>query len=357
MRVLIIESAGNLWGSERALLDLIDGIPNWECGVCCPPDTLLGTELQRRNIQVLPWFVANLHLKSKAARLKAAFGILRACLNFRPHVIHLNQSGAFKVASLAANLLNLPIVAHVRIFEDAAYLAQQPLIFSRLISIIAISQAIKAEIRQFPALEKLGLHQIYDAYSPSLSQLQPTESHQRDRTNTVVCVGRVSPIKGQAILLGALKLMNRDVECRIVGEGEPALMRELKSASTDIAGLQWDGFVRNVIPILQRSTVMVCPSLREPLGRVIFEAWDAGCVPVVYAGSGGAAEIIAASGGGITYAEQTPKSLAIALEQALSLKPAQRRHLVQSGRIWMSENCNPQSYGEKVSAVLYAACK
>ena len=32
--------------------------------------------------------------------------------------------------------------------------------------------------------------------------------------------------------------------------------------------------------------VLACPSHREPLGRVVFEAWDAGAVPVVFAGAG-----------------------------------------------------------------------
>jgi hypothetical protein len=38
----------------------------------------------------------------------------------------------------------------------------------------------------------------------------------------------------------------------------------------------------------------VCPSHMELLGRVIFEAWDVGAVPVAFSGSGGAAEIVAA---------------------------------------------------------------
>ena len=38
-RALIVEPAGNLWGSERALLDTICHMPDTEIAVCCPAGT------------------------------------------------------------------------------------------------------------------------------------------------------------------------------------------------------------------------------------------------------------------------------------------------------------------------------
>jgi glycosyltransferase involved in cell wall biosynthesis len=349
MRVLIIESAGNLWGSERALLDLIDGMPTLEFAVCCPPETPLIAELQHRSISVLPFFIANLHLKSKSERLKAAIGVLRACLSFRPHLIHLNQSGCFKIASIAANLLRLPIVAHVRIFEDAEYLARQQPKSTRLAGIIAISKSIEVEVQHFAQLKQIKIHQIYDAYVPAI------ETQNVSLDNQLVCIGRVTPIKGQDVLIDALKLIS-GVECSIVGDGEPDYLNELKRKGADIVGLKWLGFIKEVMPILQTARILVCPSIREPLGRVIFEAWDAGCVPLVYVGSGGAAEIVKLSGGGVLYDEPTPDSLATAIKQVLALTPSQQMSLVQVGRDWMKENCNPRLCGDKITAVLSNAC-
>ena len=110
------------------------------------------------------------------------------------------------------------------------------------------------------------------------------------------------------------------------------------------------------LSLLQTCSVLVCPSHSEPLGRVIFEAWDAGAVPVAFSGSGGAAEIVAAANGGILYEEQTPESLAFALRDALELDQEQRARLIRNGRSWMARNCGPETYGEALSTILTGAC-
>src|SRR5438045_3845216 len=116
-RVLFIEAAGKLWGSERSLLALLKVMPRLEVAVCCPSRTPLGLELERLNISTLPYLICDLHQKSKLHRLWASVGVLRACWEFRPNLIYLNQSGSYRIALPAAVLLNLPIIAHVRIFE------------------------------------------------------------------------------------------------------------------------------------------------------------------------------------------------------------------------------------------------
>src|SRR4051794_23950073 len=56
-RVLVIEAAGNLWGSERSLLDMISGTQGIEVTVCCPPGRPLLAELEKRGIRSIPTFV------------------------------------------------------------------------------------------------------------------------------------------------------------------------------------------------------------------------------------------------------------------------------------------------------------
>jgi glycosyltransferase involved in cell wall biosynthesis len=116
--------------------------------------------------------------------------------------------------------------------------------------------------------------------------------------------------------------------------------------------IQWLGFVADVVSLLLTCSVLVCPSHSEPLGRVILEAWDAGVVPVVFSGSGGAAEIVAAAEGGILYNEQNPSSLARALREALELDPKRREQFINNGRNWMFRNCNLETYGKTISTIL-----
>jgi glycosyltransferase involved in cell wall biosynthesis len=85
---------------------------------------------------------------------------------------------------------------------------------------------------------------------------------------------------------------------------------------------------------------------------VIFEAWDAGAVPVACITSAGAAEVIAAADGGILYAEQAPESLARALQAALRLPQEEVARLIGNGRSWMSKHCDPRSYNKALAKIL-----
>jgi glycosyltransferase involved in cell wall biosynthesis len=359
VRVLIVEPAGGLWGSERALIDLIESAPDLEIAVCCPPRTPLQAELEKRGVRVLPYFIASLHLKSRSQRLKAALGVLRACLVFRPEVIHVNQSGAYPVALFPATLLGLSIVCHVRIFEDAAYLARQGPALHRLKGLISISGAIEDEIRSFQALSTIPVHRIYDAYAHASAGVRMDSKR---AASSIACVGRVVPVKGQEVLLEALTrtdIFPNEVECVIAGVGEDDYVRGLKNIGSSAASVrvQWLGFVREVVPLLQTCRVLACPSHREPLGRVIFEAWDAGAVPVVYAGAGGSAEIVSAARGGILYEEQTPECLARALAAAIGLHDCEVDRLVENGRAWMATHCGREPYGRAITAVLAEAAQ
>lgn len=352
-RILTVEGSGDLWGSERALLDLIQSIGTENMAVCCPPGRPLIAELARLHIRTLPYYIYKLHEKSRWQRLKSALGVLQACLEFGPDLIYLNQAGVYRVAMLAARLLGLPIVAHVRIFEDAAYLARQRASTRQLRSLIAISSAIENEIRCFPELDIIPVHRVYDAYATT-----QTDDFPSDRIwNRVACVGRLVPVKGQDILLRALRLMDSSQEmpeCLMIGDGDANFLQELQqivSSTNQVTNIRWLGFQKEVLQLLQTCSVLACPSHREPLGRVIFEAWEGGAVPVVFAGSGGAAEIVAASQGGLIYQKQDAECIAATLHRALHLEPEHRKTLLQNGRSWISQNCSPKRYGDTLSTI------
>ena len=350
-RVLVVEAAGNLWGSERALLDLLDGLRGMEIAVCCPPNTLLEPELVRRDIRTFPSYIYDLHNKPRWRRLMAAAGVWRACSAWKPDLIYLNQSGAYRTVLPAAWLFDLPVVAHVRIFEDIAYLARQSPRASRLRGLIAISHTVEDAIRAEPLLQDIACHTLYDAYACSApSQEVPA------RGAELACVGRIFPVKGQDILVAALSLLAArgiNPSCLMVGDGDQAYVNQLKASAP--ASVTWLGRVDKIVPLLRHCVFSICPSRMEPLGRVIFEAWDAGALPVACAQSGGAAEVIRASGGGLLYDENTAQSLADALAQALALPETLRNQMVDNGRQWLVRCCDPIQYGMAVADIFRSA--
>ncbi len=319
--------------------------------MCLPRRTPLAGEIAKRGLALFPYLRANLHIRSRWWRLYAALGVLRACIEFRPNIIYLNQSGAYRLVLPSAILFRLGIVAHVRIFEDASYLAERKPAPTRLRSLIAISTAIEREIRSFPQLSTIPVHTIYDSYNPTgrsaTSQISPYR---------IACVGRLVPIKGQDILVHALieaRKVYRDVECLMIGIGEEAFTQAIKEiASARDIDVQWVGFSNDVMPLLQSCAVLVCPSWREPLGRIIFEAWDAGAIPVAFRGSGGAAEILIDSNAGILYDAQDPRTLAGAIVDALALGSCDRARMLDNGRSWLAKNCDPLHYGNSILKVL-----
>jgi glycosyltransferase involved in cell wall biosynthesis len=360
VRVLVVEPAGNLWGSERAFLDGTHSLPDIELGVCCPPARPIGLELKKSSIRTFPYFVYNLHEKGKWARLRAAIGVARACLEFQPDILHLNQGGCYRVVLPAAFLFKLPIVAHVRIFEDVAYYAKRNPNPCRLRALIAVSRAIELELKAHPQLGDISVHMLYDAYIPSREQQSIAQTKVDHR---IGCVGRIVPTKGQDILVDAMHWLQKHdddkIECSFVGEGPSYYLDQIKRAAAQGPGasaITWLGARSDVIPFLRTCRVLACPSRKEPLGRVIFEAWDAGAIPVACSASGGAAEVIAASGGGILYSQHKPAALAKALHTALRLSAGDAAKLVSNGRGWVSENCHPKRYGEMFAGVLKQAC-
>ncbi len=130
-------------------------------------------------------------------------------------------------------------MAHVRIFEDAAYLAQlNRAALAHLRAIIAISAAVEAEIRRFETLKKVTLYRIYDSYTPATEDVAPSPAGRI--ANRIACVGRIVPIKGQDTLVRALHGLansNDAVECLMVGEGEQRFVDALKQLAFE-SGVQ-----------------------------------------------------------------------------------------------------------------------
>lgn len=359
-KLLVVESAGNLWGSERVLLDMLASLEAMPAAVCCPPGTPILAELARLRLPVFPTFVERLHEKSRFARLTALLGLMRACAAWRPSLLYLNQAGCYRLARVAARCFRIPLVVHVRIFDDVEYLARVAPRSEELRAIVAISRAVAEDLAASPALSRVKVHTIYDAYAATVGIEAPIVEPPGGSAPQVACVGRMVPIKGQDVLLEALAWLRgqgRDVRCRMVGSGE-AHWQRLKNQSIAL-GLQdrvdWLGFLHEPLGALRDCPILVVPSHREPLGRVIFEAWDAGCLPVAFAGSGGAAEVIEAAQGGVLYPRQTAEDLGRAVTAALEMRTEERRAAIQRGRRWMAEHCAPARHSAEMRKVFLAA--
>jgi glycosyltransferase involved in cell wall biosynthesis len=116
-----------------------------------------------------------------------------------------------------------------------------------------------------------------------------------DAVPRLLCVGRLIPIKGHIVLLRAFaeaKKQLPDLELDIAGRGplEPALralVRELGIADS----VHFLGHVNPIQSAIERSAVVVVPSMGEGFGMVALEAMER-ARPVVAAAIGGLGELV-----------------------------------------------------------------
>lgn len=355
-RVLVVEPAGQLYGSERVLLDALDGLAPlpWQVGVCLPAGTPLVEKLRERPVRVFPNFLGDLHRRGKPARLAAALGLLRAAIQFRPDVLYVNQAGTTRIALVVARVLRIPVVTHVRLGEDVAYIEALAPPRRSVPAVLCVSTSIAAQFQPDGPIEPDRLVTLYDPFSLPDSLPVPFVASGAPR---FVCLGRLARQKGQDVLLYAWhRFQDESPRARLsfVGagaDGDP-FARDLHALAEQLGVTpEWVGFDPAPAGRLVGATALVCPSRYEPLGRVLFEAWAAGTVPVVWAGSGGAAEVVTESGGGILYTEQSADRLADALHRAATLTLEERVDLVERGRRWVRESCDSRAHAQALTDV------
>ncbi|MBO0735030.1 MAG: glycosyltransferase, partial [Alphaproteobacteria bacterium] len=141
----------------------------------------------------------------------------------------------------------------------------------------------------------------------------------RPRAPLALALGRLHPNKGLDLLLEALA-KTRGVHLWIAGEGPLRPRLEQLAARLGLAGrVRFLGWREDVPALLASADLLVCPSLHEPLGNVIIEAWSAGRA-VVATASDGPAGLIEDGDSGILVplpgsAGGGPQALARAIER------------------------------------------
>lgn len=354
LRVAIFEPFGNLFGSERSMLDFLSSVPRERALpiVYCPSGAPWANELNRLAIRHFDWFDRDLHRRSSAARIVALGRFMAFLLAERIQLIHVNQAGAGPYALIAGRILGLPVILHSRWHEDPETLASWGKRLSSLSRVVCISefQMTLIQARLGNTFDRLTV--IRNPYSPSsMSAGEPLPG-----PAVFVCPGRLHPHKRQDLLIAAAaEYTVRHGDCIVEflgdeaqGSGYRSHLEQLASELGVANRVRFVGVADDVLARLSRATAMVLPSEIEALGRVVFEAWDAGTVPIACASSGGPAESIGGANGGILYTEQRAMLLAQAMAQAARLSVRERISLVENGRDWMRRECLPSNHAQSL---------
>ena len=108
----------------------------------------------------------------------------------------------------------------------------------------------------------------------------------------LLCVARLHPDKGISILLDAFRSIREPgLVLVVVGDGPLRNALQAHAASIGVSDrVRWAGWIDDPSPYYAAADIFVCPSVHEPLGNVVLEAWSHR-LPVVATATDGPREI------------------------------------------------------------------
>jgi colanic acid/amylovoran biosynthesis glycosyltransferase len=150
----------------------------------------------------------------------------------------------------------------------------------------------------------------------------PIREPRENGAATIICVGRMSPEKGQAGLLRAFARLRRsrpDLKLRLVGDGSERGSLEALASELGVAGaVTFAGRLSEAETLAEiaRSDLLALPSLMEGLPIVLMEAMAVG-VPVVASRVAGIPELVEDGATGLLFPPSDWGALAAAIERLL----------------------------------------
>lgn len=334
MSILFLDQSGELGGAELCLVDLAAAVKD-RCLVGLFADGPHYERLQQCGIPARV-LTQNPPQVQKASGLRQGLGSLAQLLPLVATVAHLsrkhqliyaNTQKALVVGALASAIGRRPLVFHLHDILSADHFSAT----NRRIAITLANQFAAMVIANSEATRQAFIQAggrsdrvqvVYNGFDPQRYQVAPAETErlrqQLGLTGQFVVghFSRISPWKGQHVLIEALTQCPEPVTALLVGDalfGESAYGQHLHQQIAD-RGLtdrvRFLGFRSDVPQLMAACDLIAHTSIApEPFGRVIVEAML--CErPVVAAAAGGAIELIRPGETGWLTPPSDPQKLA-----------------------------------------------
>lgn len=224
-----------------------------------------------------------------------------------------------KVSGLESKIINL-ILRHISSRNN--------------IKFIAVSKKISEESAKILSIDKNKINVIYNGVKIHDKFLRNNKNDSTDKCFIIGQVGSLSEAKGQIYTVkSAAILKDKGYNFKIYFAGEGPLRDELEKMGKALnlnsnifflGNILFDKFINTYAP-----DIIVMPSLSEPFGFVIIEAWSYG-VSVIASRVQGPMEIITEGKSGLLVEPANAIALADKIEM-LILNPVLRKKLISGG--------------------------
>jgi glycosyltransferase involved in cell wall biosynthesis len=370
MRVLIVEPAGLLGGSERALLDLLSHVDDtrFDVTVVAPTGSPFVEELRRLRFRVVGAPLELLHVRGFPARVKALAALTALMIRYRPHVVHVNQAGMVRLVALASKVVRAPVLCHVRLLEDARRINRRASSGIRVRRLVGISDSVVAELTRDDAIANVDVECVRDpldqeevrkgGVAASRSSIR-AELGIPERAIVVAMVGRVCEDKRQELLIDAAALsIHSDIYYLVVGGDPPhvadppsyreRLLNSVRSSALS-SRVIFTGMRTDVLVLMMASDIVVMASEEEAFGRVLLEALTLGKHIVVPA-AGGPGEIAGDDERGLTFAPGDAVALARCIDAVIADSDTARAR-TERGAEWVRVVCSPDRHAGEIERI------
>jgi len=357
LKVALVSRGATVAGGEVSLLTLARHLPApWRPLVWVTEKGELAERAREEGLEVVEGSWSLLSPRRPVGSLRAVAETVAALRAHRVDLVHVNSPVEAMPFLAAARLLRRPILVHVRIAYRAEFLRGQGLRLAD--EVIFNSCALREEIGWSGG-----------AVVPNGVELPPPlgeEERLRLRRELgaggeeilLGQVGQVIEVKGVDLSLRAFaRLVEKGLPVRlaIVGDDHQAggsYRREMESLAGELGvadRVVFTGYRRDALALMGVLDLLLCPSRKEPFGRVLIEAMSQG-VPSVAAAVGGIPEVVRDGAEGLLIGAEDAEALARAVE-LLAADPARRGAMGRRGRERARDEFSAPIHARRIAAL------
>jgi glycosyltransferase involved in cell wall biosynthesis len=342
VRVLHVQKARGVGGSERHLLDLLAGLPSQRVDprmlvLRAPGAERFTAALQRRGIDHAEVEAGPDVNPALVARIRREIGAAGADL-VHTHLVHADVHG-----QLAARIARVPAVASMHsvhaFFTRRPFRTAEHLALGSARRVIAISEHVAAFLERYRLAARHRIRVV--PYGIDADAWMSTDDERRaarerfglhDDAFAVGMTSRLVPGKGHALAFDAVRRSHeKDPRVRLLAAGEGPLATSFEALARSSEGaIRMLGYVEDVRTFVAACDAVVIPteaSLGEGFGLAALEAM-AGGRPVVVSRAGSLPEVV--GDGGLVVPSGDAGALADAI-LLLAGDPGERIRLGNAG--------------------------
>lgn len=157
--------------------------------------------------------------------------------------------------------------------------------------VVAVSEGVKEDIREFYSIPKAKVRTVYnpvidDDFFEKVNSDHPNHRWIEEGKKVVIGMGRIAPQKDFKTLIRAFNRVRKNIDSKLIILGKSSDKKyaaEINKLINELGlckDVDMPGFIQNPFPIISKATVFVLSSKFEGLPGVLIQAMGCGC-PVV----------------------------------------------------------------------------